>query len=84
MIYPLANMEIIKDLVSDLTHLFAQYTAIELRLEFKTPIPERERLQSYEERSEWLLRMYPLLLLHIRVPEPLVERANSTPPSAIY
>ena len=24
-IYPLANMEIIKDLVPDLTHLFAQY-----------------------------------------------------------
>jgi succinate dehydrogenase / fumarate reductase iron-sulfur subunit len=28
-IYPLANMEIIKDLVPDLIHLFAQYAAIE-------------------------------------------------------
>jgi succinate dehydrogenase / fumarate reductase iron-sulfur subunit len=28
-IYPLSNMEIIKDLVPDTTHLFAQYAAIE-------------------------------------------------------
>src|SRR6478735_7360195 len=51
-IYPLANMEIIKDLVSDLTHLFAQYAAIEPWLKSKTPTPERERLQSREERSK--------------------------------
>ena len=50
-IYPLANMEIIKDLVPDLTHLFAQYAAIEPWLKSKTPAPERERLQSPEERS---------------------------------
>ena len=50
-IYPLANMEIIKDLVPDLTHLFAQYSVIEPWLRSKTPEPERERLQSPEERS---------------------------------
>ena len=49
-IYPLANMEIIKDLVPDLTHLFAQYATIEPWLKSKTPVPERERLQSPEER----------------------------------
>jgi succinate dehydrogenase / fumarate reductase, iron-sulfur subunit len=51
-IYPLANMEIIKDLVPDLTHLFAQYAAIEPWLKSKTAAPERERLQSHEERSK--------------------------------
>ena len=51
-IYPLANMEIIKDLVPDLTHLFAQYAAIEPWLKSKTPAPKIERLQSPEERSK--------------------------------
>ncbi|MEO6946497.1 MAG: succinate dehydrogenase iron-sulfur subunit [Nitrobacter sp.] len=51
-IYPLANMEIIKDLVPDQTHLFAQYAAIEPWLKSTTPAPEKERLQSLEERSK--------------------------------
>ena len=51
-IYPLANLRIIKDLVPDLTHLFAQYAAIEPWLKIKTAEPEREWLQSAEERSK--------------------------------
>jgi succinate dehydrogenase / fumarate reductase iron-sulfur subunit len=51
-IYPLANLRIIKDLVPDLTHLFAQYAAIEPWLKSKTAEPERERLQSPDERSK--------------------------------
>ncbi|NDV89522.1 succinate dehydrogenase iron-sulfur subunit [Aurantimonas aggregata] len=51
-IYPLANMRIIKDLVPDTTHLFAQYEMIEPWLQVKTPDPERERLQSPEERTK--------------------------------
>jgi len=51
-IYPLASLEIIKDLVPDLTHLFAQYAVIEPWLKSKTPVPDGERLQSPEERSE--------------------------------
>jgi succinate dehydrogenase / fumarate reductase, iron-sulfur subunit len=51
-IYPLANLRIIKDLVPDLTHLFAQYSAIEPWLKTKTAEPEQERLQSAEERSK--------------------------------
>ena len=50
-IYPLTNMRIVKDLVPDLTHLFAQYTAIKPWLQSQTPEPEKERLQSPEERS---------------------------------
>jgi succinate dehydrogenase / fumarate reductase iron-sulfur subunit len=50
-IYPLANMRIIKDLVPDQTHVFAQYALVEPWLQSKTPPPERERLQTPEERS---------------------------------
>ncbi len=51
-IYPLANMRIIKDLVPDLTHVFAQYRSIEPWLHAKTPEPEKERPQSVEERKK--------------------------------
>jgi succinate dehydrogenase / fumarate reductase, iron-sulfur subunit len=51
-IYPLANMRVIQDLVPDLTHVFAQYAAIRPWLRSKTPEPEKERLQSTEERSQ--------------------------------
>jgi succinate dehydrogenase / fumarate reductase iron-sulfur subunit len=51
-IYPLANMKIIKDLVPDQTHLFAQHRLIEPWLRAKTPDPERERLQSPEDRRK--------------------------------
>ncbi len=51
-IYPLANMRIIKDLIPDQTHLFAQHKLIEPWLRSKTPDPEKERLQSPEERDK--------------------------------
>jgi succinate dehydrogenase / fumarate reductase iron-sulfur subunit len=51
-IYPLNNMRIIKDLVPDLTHVFAQYSLIEPWLKSTTAVPERERLQSLEERHK--------------------------------
>lgn len=51
-IYPLANMRIIKDLVPDQTHLFAQHRLIEPWLRSRTPDPERERLQSPEDRRK--------------------------------
>lgn len=51
-IYPLNNMRIIKDLVPDLTHVYAQYSLIEPWLKSKTPAPEKERLQSPEERHK--------------------------------
>ena len=50
-IYPLNNMRIIKDLVPDLTHVFAQYSLVEPWLKSKTVAPEKERLQSPEERG---------------------------------
>lgn len=49
-IHPLNNMRVIKDLVPDLTHVFAQYRLIEPWLQTVTPAPEAERLQSPAER----------------------------------
>lgn len=51
-IYPLANMPILKDLVGDQTHLFAQYASIKPWLKTTDPAPDRERLQSKEQRAQ--------------------------------
>ena len=51
-IYPLNNMPIIKDLVPDTTHAFAQYAAIEPWLKTRSPLPDREHLQSPQERAQ--------------------------------
>ncbi|NQW11710.1 MAG: succinate dehydrogenase iron-sulfur subunit [Alphaproteobacteria bacterium] len=50
-VYPLPHMPVIKDLVPDLTHALAQYASIEPWLKTVTPSPERERLQSPEDRA---------------------------------
>jgi succinate dehydrogenase / fumarate reductase iron-sulfur subunit len=50
-VYPLPHMKVVKDLVPDLTQAYAQYTSIEPWLKTTTPAPERERLQSPEERA---------------------------------
>ncbi len=49
---PLPHMEVIKDLVPDLTHFYAQYASIKPWLQSETPNPPRERLQSIEERRK--------------------------------
>ncbi len=49
-VYPLPHLPVVKDLVPDLSQAFAQYAAIEPWLKSETP-PERERLQSPEERE---------------------------------
>lgn len=52
-IYPLASFPVIKDLVSDTTHAFAQYAVIQPWLKTRAPPPpQRERLQSLEERAQ--------------------------------
>lgn len=50
-IYPLPHLPVIKDLVPDLTHFFAQYALVKPWLQTDTPAPDRERLQSKEERA---------------------------------
>jgi len=51
-VYPLPHMPVIKDLVVDLTHFWEQYESIEPWLKTRTPPPDRERLQSPEERAK--------------------------------
>ena len=51
-VYPLPHQPVIKDLVPDQTHFFAQYQQIEPWLKADSPAPERERLQSVEDREK--------------------------------
>jgi succinate dehydrogenase / fumarate reductase iron-sulfur subunit len=51
-IYPLPHMAVVKDLVTDLTHFYAQYAAVKPWLQSRTPAaPDRERLQSKEDQE---------------------------------
>jgi succinate dehydrogenase / fumarate reductase, iron-sulfur subunit len=51
-VYPLPAMSVIKDLVPDMTHFYAQYASIEPWLQTKTPTPEKEWKQSPEDRQK--------------------------------
>lgn len=52
-IYPLPHMEVVKDLVVDLNHFYAQYESIKPWLKNDSPVnPDKERLQSIEEREK--------------------------------
>jgi succinate dehydrogenase / fumarate reductase iron-sulfur subunit len=52
-VYPLPHMEVVKDLVPDLTHFYAQYASIEPWIKTQTPAPpDGERLQSPEDRKQ--------------------------------
>ena len=52
-ITPLPHMDVIKDLVPDFTHFYAQYASIKPWLQTVTPPPSgKERLQSPEQRAE--------------------------------
>ena len=51
-IYPLPHMEVIKDLIPDLTHFYAQHASIMPWLETKTNRPAKEWRQSIEDRKK--------------------------------
>lgn len=51
-VFPLNHMRVIKDLVVDLTHLYAQYQLIQPWLKTQGRDPERERLQSPDDRAK--------------------------------
>lgn len=48
-ITPLPHMPVLKDLVPDLSHVYAQYAAIEPWMKTESPAPTRERLQAPED-----------------------------------
>jgi len=52
-IYPLPHMAVLKDLVPDLKHFYAQYASIKPWLQSETAAPpDKERLQSIEDREK--------------------------------
>ena len=53
-IYPLPHLPVVKDLVPDLDNFYAQYQSIEpwLQVDSPTPPPDRERLQTKEDREK--------------------------------
>ena len=51
-IYPLPHMSVVKDLVPDLKNAYAQLSSIEPWLKSSENPPDRERLQTPEERKE--------------------------------
>ena len=52
-VYPLPHMPVVKDLVPDMTHFYAQYASIRpwMRTSSVAP-PDKERLQSVEDREK--------------------------------
>lgn len=52
-IYPLPHLPVVKDLVPDLTHVYAQYQSIKpwMQTQSAPPPPNRERLQTEDERK---------------------------------
>src|SRR5271165_2741661 len=52
-IYPLPHLPVIKDLVADLTHFYAQYGSVKPWLQTRTPPPpDAERLQSKHDQEK--------------------------------
>jgi succinate dehydrogenase / fumarate reductase, iron-sulfur subunit len=51
-VYPLPHMPVVKDLVPDLSTVYAQLTSIDPWMKTQSPAPARERLQSPEERKK--------------------------------
>jgi len=51
-IYPLPHLPVVKDLVPDLSHFYAQHRSIEPWLKTATPEPETEWKQSHTDRAK--------------------------------
>ncbi len=52
-IYPLPHMDVIKDLVPDMSHFYAQYASVQPWIQTDSvPLPDTERLQSIEDREK--------------------------------
>ncbi len=51
-VYPLPHMPVVKDLVPDLSNFYAQYASIKPWIRTQSAPPDRERLQSKEDREK--------------------------------
>jgi succinate dehydrogenase / fumarate reductase iron-sulfur subunit len=51
-VYPLPHLPVIKDIVPDMTHFYAQYATVKPWIQTQSaPPPDRERLQSQDDRD---------------------------------
>ena len=76
-IYPLPHMPVVKDLVPDLTPVYAQYAVDPALAEDRDPAAARPRAAAIHGGAREARRavgMHPVLLLHDLLPELLVER----------
>jgi len=51
-VYPLPHMQVVKDLVPDMTNFYAQHRLVEPWLKTDTPAPPKEWRQSHEDRQK--------------------------------
>ncbi len=51
-IFPLPHMDVVKDLVPDLANFYAQYASIEPWMQTQSAPPDKERLQSRDDRAK--------------------------------
>ena len=74
-ITPLPHMEVVKDLVPDLTHAYAQYASIQPWLKTVEPgaVARAAAVARRPREARRPLRVHPVLLLLDRLPELLVE-----------
>ena len=76
-ISPLPHMPVVKDLVPDLSQVYAQYRSIKPWIQADTPAPPDARAaakQGGARQDRWHVGVHPVLLLLDLVPKLLVER----------
>ena len=77
-ITPLPHMDVVKDLVPDLTHMYAQYALIQPWLKTATPgaVARAAAVAGGPRQARRAVRVHPVLLLLDQLPELLVERGQ--------
>ena len=75
-IYPLPHMPVVKDLVPDLTHFYAQYASIKPWIRTQSPAPDwrAPAVAGRAQEARWPVRVHPVCVLLDQLPELLVER----------
>ncbi len=83
-IYPLPHMPVIKDLIPDLTHFYAQHASIMPWLETKTNRPAKDGASRSRTARSWTaLRVRDVRVLQHVLPELLVELRSLPRPAAL-
>ena len=79
-ITPLPRMDVVKDLVPDLTHAYAQYALIQPWLKTAQPgaVARAAAVAGRPRQARRAVRVHPVLLLLDQLPELLVERRTAS------